>query len=256
MAAAAAGLDVVGLCDHDTMAGVPDALAMGEVCGVAVLPGLEMSTELSGATVHLLGYGCEPSDPVLSRALSAVRYARARRLGLIVDALVAAGVPIKVEDVTAPAVPGATLGRPHVADALVAAGVVANRGEAFAVWLDEGRPGYVGHLRIPLAEGIAMIHGAGGVAVLAHPWGHGTRAVLTAGVIGQLARRDGLDGIEVDHNDHDAADRAALRAIAGKNGLLVTGSSDYHGLGKVGHPLGCNTTAREVYEAILAKLAR
>ena len=254
-AAAVAGLDVVGLCDHDTMAGVPAAVVAGLECGVIVLRGLEMSTELSDATVHLLGYGCDPNDPVLAHALSAVRYARARRVPLMVDALNRAGVPLRVEDVTALAAPGATLGRPHVADALVTAGVVPSREEAFKVWLDQGRPGYVGHLRIPLSEGIAMIHGAGGVAVLAHPWGHGTRAVLTGSVIRGLARKDGLDGIEVDHNDHDAADRVALRAIAADAGLLVTGSSDYHGLGKVGHPLGCNTTAREVYEAIAGKLA-
>jgi len=254
-AAALGGVDVIGLCDHDTMAGVPQATRAGAACGVAVLGGVEASTALGGVTVHLLGYGCDPADAALSAALARVRSAREQRVPLMVDALQRAGLPITVEDVRATAARGATLGRPHVADALVAIRAVADRREAFDVWLDQGKPGYVGHYRIPLDRGIALIHEAGGVAVLAHPWGHGTRGVLTGGIIASLARDAGLDGIEAFHNDHDAAARRELTAIAEANELLVTGSSDYHGLGKTGHPLGCNTTSEWVYDAILALIS-
>ena len=255
-AAARAGVDVIGLCDHDTLAGVAPAQAAGQSQGVTVLAGLEMSTQLDNVTVHLLGYGCDIADQALDQALSEVRSARLDRLPKMLAALAAGGVNITIDDVLAQSTPGTTLGRPHVADALVAAGVVASRREAFTVWLDNGRPAYVGHYRVPLREGIALIHGAGGVAVLAHPWGHGSRFVLTPSRIAELATSDGLDGIEVDHNDHDTADRVALRAIAAESQLLVTGSSDYHGLGKVGHALACNTTTDQVYEAITDRIGR
>jgi predicted metal-dependent phosphoesterase TrpH len=138
-----------------------------------------------------------------------------------------------------------------VADALIARGHVANRDEVFDRWLDEGKPGYVEHPRIPLQKGVALIRQAGGVSVLAHAWGRGSRAVLTSDVITALAA-DGLDGLEVDHHDHDASDRATLRALAESLGLIVTGSSDYHGTGKVDHDLGSNTTSEASYHAIVA----
>ena len=251
-AAAEAGLDAVALCDHDTMLGVPEAQAAGQVFGVAVLRGLEMSAELGGVTIHLLGYGCDPVAEPLAAALSEVRQGRDERVPRMVAALNAAGLPLTVEDVLAQATPGTTLGRPHVADAMIAQGLVSDRQEAFMLWLGEGCPGYVSHPRIPIEQGIAMIRGAGGVTVLAHAWGRGSRRVLTPRVIAQLAEFDGLDGLEVDHRDHDGPTRAALRTLAEANDLLVTGSSDYHGTGKIDHDLGCETTTQANYEAIIA----
>ncbi|MCL2783516.1 MAG: PHP domain-containing protein [Propionibacteriaceae bacterium] len=255
-AAVRAGLGAMALCDHDTMDGVPQAQEAGRQAGVAVLRGLEMSTQLGGETVHLLGYGCNPDDAALSAALTAVREGREQRVPSIVSALQASGLAITVNDVLRQAASSATVGRPHVADALVALGIVPSRREAFDIWLEQGRPGYVGHLRIPLDQGMALINGAGGVAVLAHAWGRGTRQVLKPEVIAWLAAEAGLDGLEVDHNDHGESDRAALRGVATANGLIVTGSSDYHGFGKVSHELGCNTTSRRSYEAILALIAK
>jgi len=251
VAAARAGLDVVALCDHDTMAGVSAAQASGERCGVIVQSGLETSTQFGDSTVHLLGYGCDPDEPALSSALAHVRLSREQRIPRMVDALERVGIVVSLEDIAAQTAPGATSGRPHVADAMVARGVVPSRREAFDYWLEWGKPGYVGHYRIPLIDGIALIQGAGGVAVIAHPWGHGTRHLLTSEVLVELAHEHGLDGLEVDHNDHDETARAELRHLAAAHGLLATGSSDYHGLGKTRHPLGCNTTDPDVFDAIV-----
>jgi len=249
-AAALAGLDVVALTDHDTMGGVAEAQTASEQLGIKVLGGLELTCQYDSVTVHLLGYGCQADTP-LQDALDELRDDRLRRMPKMVAALNAAGVEIGVSDVEAVARPGATLGRPHVADALVALGVVADRQEAFDKWLDIGRPGYVGHYKVPLAEGVATITGAGGVAVLAHAWGRESRSVLTSDVIRGLAV-SGLDGLEVDHQLHDADTRVTLRALANECGLIPTGSSDYHGTGKVNHDLGCNLTSDASFEAIKA----
>lgn len=257
LAAARAGLDVVALTDHDTMAGVAEAKAAGQACGVTVLAGLELTCEKDGVTVHLLGYGCRPDDGALGAALQELRSGRDQRVPRIVAALNAAGVGITVGDVMDVAQSGSTLGRPHVADAMVARGFVASRQEAFTDWLAEGRPGYVGHQKVPLEDGLALIRAAGGATVLAHPWGRECRSVLTEDVIRQLAAA-GLDGIEVDHQLHDAPTRAALRALAGRCGrcgLIPTGSSDYHGTGKVDHDLGCNLTRDASLKAIMAVIS-
>jgi len=253
VAAARAGLDIVALTDHDTMAGVAEAQSAGEQLGIRVVNGLELTCQYAGVTVHLLGYGCLPD--AIRPELDKLRDDRERRVPKMVAALNAAGAKISVGDVEAVARPGATFGRPHVADALVALGVVADRQEAFDSWLDIGRPGYVGHYKVPLADGVALIGGAGGVAVLAHAWGQESRRVLTADVIRGLAA-GGLDGLEVDHQLHDAAARASLRVLADDCGLIPTGSSDYHGTGKVNHDLGCNLTSDASFEAIEALIIR
>lgn len=250
-AAASRRLGVIGLCDHDTMAGVPPAKETGRQLGVFVLRGVEISAVLHRVTVHLLGYGCDPDNEALREALDDVRAGRTRRLDQMIAALQSAGLPIGRDEVLAQVGPNGTIGRPHVADALVAAGIVANRRQAFDTWLGEGCPGYVPHRRIELANGIKLVQEAGGAAVLAHAWGRSARAVLGSTVIEGLAQQDGLDGLEVDHNDHDEPDRSALRALAQRAGLIITGSSDYHGTGKIGHDLACNTTDPQQYRAIV-----
>jgi len=251
-AAKRADLDVVALCDHDTMEGVPAAQRAGLDCGVTVLRGVEVSTELDGATVHLLGYGCDPTSQGLADALTSVREGRRRRLDKMLGALHGVGIELTIDDVLRQTSSISTVGRPHVADALVAAGLVRNRGEAFAEWLDVGRPGYVPHPRLPLEDALHLVREAGGVTVLAHAWRQGSRHVLGPGVIAGLAASGWLDGLEVDHQKHTAADREALRQLAADIGLIPTGSSDYHGTGKINHDLGCNTTPESSYRAILA----
>ena len=141
-----------------------------------------------------------------------------------------------------------------MADALVQLGAVRDRDEAFATYLSAGRPAYVDRYATPLTAMVEIVAGAGGVAVIAHPWGRHERTTLDESALAELADL-GLAGIEVDHQDHDEAARRDLRGIARNLGLVVTGSSDHHGTGKVGHDLGCNTTDPEEY-ARLVDLAR
>ncbi|MDN5570453.1 MAG: PHP domain-containing protein [Propionibacteriaceae bacterium] len=247
--AAAAGLDAVALTDHDTFDGIAEAKLAAEALGVEVLGGVEMSTQLGGKSVHVLGYGCDPHDQVLLEELARVRVGRSDRVPAMVARLTELGLPLSVDDVLAQA-GGASLGRPHVADAMVAKGYVARRDEAFERYLYEGGPAYVDRYCTPLSAAIDLIHEARGVAVLAHPWGRGRREDLPEPYLAELANEYRLDGVEVDHPDHDDATRAELRALASALGLLATGSSDYHGLGKTRNPLGVFTTDPDVYAEI------
>ncbi|MGI8614318.1 MAG: PHP domain-containing protein [Nocardioidaceae bacterium] len=240
--AADAGLDVLALTDHDSADGWDEARAAAEAYEIVLLPGLEISCRHLGAGAHLLAYLPDPRFPPLAEELVRVLDGRNGRLPAILARLHRVGVELDVADIRRVAGAATATGRPHVADALVARGVVSNRDEAFDRFLSPGRPAYVDRYAAELTEMVALVARAGGVSVLAHPWGRGSRRVLTPQVLAELAEA-GLAGIEVDHNDHSAEQRAALRAIASETGLVATGSSDYHGTGKVGHPLACNTTS-------------
>lgn len=254
--AIAAGLDVIALTDHDTFAGIAEAQEAGKRSGLRVLNGLEMSTKFEGRSVHLLGYGCDPRNADLKAELARIRAGRTERLPRMVDNLRAAGIDITIDEVYAQAGDASAVGRPHVADVLVRKGVVASRDEAFATWIGEGQPGYAERYACPVEEGIDLIHGARGVALIAHPWGRDTRAVLTADVFERLIREHQLDGIEVEHQDHDADARELLFEMGGRLGLIRTGSSDYHGKGKVAHELGCNLTRVQAYNELVARIRR
>lgn len=252
--AAEAGLDAIALTDHDTFDGLREAELAGRSAGVEVLAGMEFSTLKRGASVHLAAYGCDPHDEALLDELARVRVGRSDRVPAMVARLTELGLPITVDDVLAQA-PGVSLGRPHVADALVAKGYVASRDEAFARWLHDGGPAYVDRYCTELTSAIELVHRARGVAVLAHPWGRGRREDLPEAYLAELANEHGLDGIEVDHPDHDVGTRDELRALASRLGLLATGSSDHHGLGKTRNPLGAFLTHPEVYAEILRRIA-
>ncbi len=249
-----AGLDVIALTDHDTFDGVPEAVAAGERVGVRVVPGIEMSTDVAGHSVHLLGYGCDMHNPALNRELVALRTGRSRRLPVMCEQLSIAGVPITMEDITAASQSARALGRPHVADALVAKGYVADRTEAFDLYLAEGRPGYVARYSTDLARAITLVHEAGGAAVIAHPWARGNHDVVTASLLESLVAGYGLDGIEVDHEDHDADTRRLLFEMGARLGLVRTGSSDHHGEGKKGYGLGCNMTRKSAYLELVSRI--
>ncbi len=254
-AAAGAGLDVVALTDHDTFDGLPAARAAAGALGVRVVPGIEISTQLGGSSVHLLGYGCRTDEPRLLAELELLRGGRDDRVPRMLAKLAELGMPVDVATLARARGDAPSIGRPHIADAMVALGHVADRREAFDRYLADDGPAYVGRYAVDLATGIDLVHGAGGVAVLAHPWGRSSRDLLTEDVLRLLVARHGLDGIEVDHLDHDPATREELRAVAGRLGVLATGSSDYHGTGKTDHPLGANTTAAEVLAEIDARVA-
>lgn len=251
-----AGIDVIGLTDHDTFSGVAEAREAGKRIGVKVLGGIEMSTEHDGASVHLLGYGCDPFDRELDAELARIRFGRTQRLPAMVAKLAEAGFELTLAEVMAAANGAPAIGRPHVADAMVAKGYVAHRDEAFAGWIGVDRPAYVHRYACDLERAIDLIHAARGVAVLAHPWGRGGQTVLPAAYIESLVRDHGLEGIEVDHPDHDDETRSLLFAMGARLGLLRTGSSDHHGTGKKGHPLGANLTRPSAYRDLLARIRR
>jgi predicted metal-dependent phosphoesterase TrpH len=255
MRASAARLAVIGLTDHDTFDGLAEAMAAGARFGVTVLPGVEISCQQNGREVHLLGYGVRTDDADLNAELALIRNSRNGRLLRMIQALQSAGVRIGIEDVHRVAGTASSLGRPHIADAMIAKGYVDDRDEAFRDWLNEGRPGFVRRYACDLARGVDLVHGAAGAAVLAHPWARGADAVLTPEVITGLAREHQLEGIEVDHQDHTAAQRSLLFDLGGRLGLVRTGSSDYHGTGKKNHELGCNTTRETAYRELCRRIA-
>lgn len=253
--AAAAGLDVVALTDHDAMSGWGEAQQAADEAGITLVPGLEISTRFRHRGVHLLGYLPDPTHPPLVSELDRILEGRTARTPAIVAALREHGVDISEDDVRRESGGSVAAGRPHVADALVRLGVVTDRTEAFATLLSPGQPGYVNRYASALEEMIPLVAAAGGVTVVAHPWGRGSRSVLDAEALAGL-KDIGLAGIEVDHQDHSAADRVELRALARDLDLVVTGSSDHHGLGKVDHDLGVNTTDPEQYERLLSLASR
>jgi predicted metal-dependent phosphoesterase TrpH len=246
-----ASLDVLALTDHDTSDGWGEADLAAADQGVQLIPGMEISCRHGRAGVHLLAYHLDPDYPPIAAELDDIRVGRVNRLPAMLAGLREAGIAITEADVDRVSAEASSPGRPHVADALVELGVVRDRDEAFDRYLGWGRPGYVPHYATELAEMIALVRLAGGVSVIAHPWGRGSRRVLTADVLADLAAI-GLIGIEVDHLDHDAAARAELREIASELGLVVTGGSDYHGTGKLDHPLGGETTDPEQFERLQA----
>jgi predicted metal-dependent phosphoesterase TrpH len=254
--AAAAGLDVVALTDHDTFDGLDAAVAEGERVGVHVFRGMELSCSRRGDSVHLLAYGANPSNTDLAGEMVRVRGGRMGRLAGVLTKLAELGVPVSEADVMAEVGDSPSVGRPHIADAMIKAGHVRDREEAFERFLAEGGPAHVPRYAIELERGIDLVHGAGGVAVIGHPWGRGREHVLPPAVLRTLVADHALDGVEVDHQDHDTETRAQLRTLAAELGLLATGSSDYHGMGKLDHDLGCNTTAPEVFDELVQRLRR
>jgi predicted metal-dependent phosphoesterase TrpH len=246
-----AGLDVVALTDHDTTAGWAEAAEAAARGGITLVRGIEVSSKYGGEGVHLLAYLPDPTHPDLAGELDRILQGRNARLPGILAKLAELGIEIEESEVHALSTSAAATGRPHVADAMVAKGVVADRDEAFAKYLGPGGPAYVQRYAADLPTMIGIVAAAGGVTVLAHPWAarHGHSALDAAG-LGEL-KAAGLAGVEVDHVDHDELTRTRLRALALELDLVITGSSDYHGTGKHGHALGCNTTDADQLDRLL-----
>ena len=247
-AASAAGLDAIALTDHDSTAGWGEAAEAARGLGLVFVPGMEVSCRTAdGISVHLLSYLHDPAHPGLLAEIAKSRSARISRAERMVERL-AEDYPISWEDVQEQVAPGATIGRPHIADALVAAGVVPTRSAAFASILTGRSRYFVAHYAPDPASAVELIRAAGGVPVFAHP-----EASARGRVVGEKTYLEmidaGLAGLEVDHRDNPETGRAYLRALARKHSLLVTGSSDYHGTGKP-NELGEFTTDPGVLEKI------
>jgi predicted metal-dependent phosphoesterase TrpH len=252
-AAAAAGVQVLAITDHDTTGGWAEA-ERARPAELRLVRGAEFSTQVAAdgrsASVHLLGYLFDPSDPEIVAEQARLKNERRRRGLAIVAKMVADGVPITAAQVLAIA-RNAPVGRPHIGRALVASGIVSTVDEAFASLLAGRSKYYVAKVDTDLPSAIRMITAAGGVSVIAHPRGRGERRVLTSDFIGKLAA-EGLSGLEVDHPDHEPRDRDELREIAGHYGLLTTGSSDYHGHNKK-LKLGQESTDPQVFRGLVER---
>jgi predicted metal-dependent phosphoesterase TrpH len=250
-AAAAAGLDVVALTDHDTTRGWSEAAA-ALPSGLTLVRGAEISSAYDGISLHLLAYLFDPSHAELAGEMSMALDDRVPRAKAIVAKLADAGYPVTWELVLDQLQDGATVGRPHIADTLVAAGVVADRNEAFTTLLHDDGPFFVGHYYVDAVRAVELVRAAGGVPVFAHP-AAATRGTTVGDDAIRAMAAAGLVGLEVDHRDNAPADRERLRALAGELGLLVTGASDYHGSGK-DNRLGEHTTDPAVLEQLLGQV--
>jgi len=250
--AAAAGLDVLAITDHDTTGGWAEAAA-ARPPSMGLIRGSEFSTQVlkdgHATSIHLLGYLFDPLNSDIVEEQARLKAERRRRGLSIVERMVAAGLPISAEQVLRIA-GNAPVGRPHIGRALMESGVVQSVDEAFASHLSGKGSYYVPKIDTDLPTAVRMIAAAGGASVLAHPRGRGEQRVLSAAFIQQLTEA-GLTGLEVDHPDHAPAERAELRLIAGRLALLTTGSSDYHGHNKK-LTLGQESTAPAVLAALVA----
>jgi 3',5'-nucleoside bisphosphate phosphatase len=216
------GVEVIALTDHDSLEGVEIAEERARAAGIRLIPGVELSVSEGGMDVHVLAYGFERREPGLLAALERYRRSRHERARKILTRLKGHGIRIPIEEIEAIAAGGA-LGRPHIAEALMQGGYVETFHEAFQRFLGHHAPAYVAKQTVTLEEAVEIVRDAGGVTVLAHP------ATLNRDQwIAFLASR-GLDGIEVWHSKHAAADVARYEGIARRHGLLKTGGSDYHG---------------------------
>nr|WP_098511222.1 PHP domain-containing protein [Amycolatopsis sulphurea] len=256
VAAARAGLDVVAITDHDTTAGWASAAA-ALPAGLTLVPGAELSTVSADPdtgypiSVHLLAYLFDPTAPELVAEQARLRAERRSRLRTMAERMAADGLPVDADEVMGLLPADSPAGRPHLAQALVRAGLVESVDEAFARYLS-GRSGYyVARRDTPVEEAIDMIAAAGGVTVIAHPFAFSRGATISEGTLRGLARR-GLTGIEVDHPNHERAARARTRELALELGLVRTGSSDYHGTNKT-IALGQETTEPDQFEDLIGR---
>lgn len=221
--ARAAGLSVWALCDHDTVAGLAPAAEAAGRLGVRLVPGIELSAFLGTKEIHVLGHFVDPVHPTLTAFEDKLAEHRRWRVGEIVKRLEALNVHVRAEDIERWS-GGRTIGRPHVARAILEKGYVATIREAFDRFLGEGQPAYVGRYRLEVSDAVALVRGAGGTATIAHP------------AVSRLDRREleraraaGVTGLEVHHADHDPGTRERLLRIAEELGMVPTAGSDFHG---------------------------
>lgn len=252
--AAEAGLAAMAVTDHDTVAGLEEARQAGLKYGIAVVPGVEISTVRDGQDIHVLGYWIDYTDPLLLERLAELRAVRERRNEMILERLRALGLEMTYQDVldSLQTVKRGddTIGRPHIADALVRKGYVGTMKEAFDRYLAQGAAAYVNPPRIDPVTAVRWIQEAGGAAVLAHPGLYGLDSLIP-----ELAAQ-GLAGVEAYHADHTPEQEAHYAVLAAAYGLLVTAGSDFHGErgGVVFHaPIGSRRIGAEITDQLYTR---
>jgi len=245
------GIEVLGITDHDTTSGWQEA-TQSLRGSLQLALGAEISCLTNdGISVHMLGLLFDPLHEEMQQVLEETRDGRLPRMRKMIEKMRAEGMDISIEDVEKAMPNGATMGRPHLADALVAKKIVKSRDEAFIDLLHNDSRFYVSHAAPTPVEAIALIRRAGGVAVIAHPFASHRGQILKPEDFSDLLSA-GLNGIEVDHRDQNPDERAMLRVIALELDLVMTGSSDYHGTGKL-NSLAENHTSREQWQKLEAQ---
>jgi predicted metal-dependent phosphoesterase TrpH len=248
--AAERGVRIQALADHDTLAGVAEAMAVGERLGVRVIPATELNTESEWGDVHILGYFLDPADAALEDRLRWLREHRGRRVELMVEKLKALGYPIALERVMEIA-QGGSLGRPHLAQALFEAGHVPTYDSAFDTLIAKDAPAYVSRIGLSPLEAVQLVVAHGGVPSLAHPF-----TVVGIEELMPLIVAAGLVGIEAHYGSHGPATTAACLSLAQRYALVPTGGSDFHGRGEHGAPLGGVFVPPETIAALEARRGR
>jgi 3',5'-nucleoside bisphosphate phosphatase len=218
-----AGLAVWGLCDHDTVAGLPAAAEAARVQGLRLVPGIELSAFLAKKEIHLLGHFVDPVHPTLTAFEDFLADHRRARVRAIVAQLAALGIQVTEEAVVRHS-GGKTIGRPHVARAIVEVGAATSVRDAFDKYLAEGKPAYVGRYRLSVEDAVKLVRGAGGTVTIAHPG----VSKIEVGEVAMLAAA-GISGIEAIHPDQNPSVREKYERAAAANGLVVTAGSDFHG---------------------------
>ncbi len=246
--ALAAGISIIGLTDHDSISGWQEATYALRT-GISLVPGAEISCQTpDGISVHILGLLFDSNNSELMNTLEKTRENRHGRMEKIIARINEAGIDITMDDVLEQLSDGATLGRPHLADALVKKGIVASRDEAFTQMLHNNSKYYVSHYSPTPEVAIKLIKAAGGVSVIAHPMASHRGRTISLDTFGSIIQA-GLDGIEVDHRDHSPDEKSQLIKLANESNLVMTGASDYHGNGKL-NTLGEYTTRPEQWEKL------
>lgn len=242
--AATAGLTTLALTDHDTMSGWAEAADAAQHHGIALVRGAELSTRHDGGSIHLLAYLFDPDHAGLTAEMDRVVHDRLPRLQRIVERMAEDGFDLTWEDVQEQlGTSGRTPSRPNIADALIAKGYAEHRDEIFRKWLHHGSRYYVPYYSIDTVTAIELVRAAGGVPVLAHPFASRRQRAVAAESLPELVEA-GLGGIEAEHRDQSPDEQALARRLAAEHDLVVTGSSDFHGDGKLNR-LGEHTTAPE-----------
>ncbi len=218
-----AGVRVLAVTDHDTVAALPEARRAADGFGITLVDGIEITAVDGGRDIHVLGYFFDASSPALQECLAAQRAARLTRIVAMAGRLAEAGMPVDVDRLLADVQPGRAVGRPALAMAMLEAGHVRSLHEAFDVWIGEGRPAWAPRDGPPVRRVVELLHAAGGIASLAHPVLYGRDSEIPGW------RDQGLDAIEAYHSEHRPADAERYQRLADDLGMAVTGGSDYHG---------------------------
>lgn len=243
--ASAQQVRTLAITDHDSVAGLAEGIATGNALGVEIVPGVEISSNDGDSEIHMLGYFVDPQSPVLIRHLQWCQVTRLERVEKICQQLSRAGLPLSTDDVLQYSGTG-SVGRPHVALAMIQKGYVGSIGEAFARYLGRGKPGFVQRENVTPVAAVGIIQSSGGAAVLAHPYATSAALEALPGLI-----EAGLAGLEAWYGEYDQRTRERLASLAADLGLIATGGSDFHGVGfKEGRMLGCVTVSHDVVDRL------